>query len=56
MALAADATTEAQQTLHPISHNLSWSASLSPFARWESGELRGLADAPQAAGERPRLG
>ena len=29
-----------------------WSASLSPSARWESGELRGLAGAPEAAGER----
>ncbi len=28
------------------------SASLSPSARWGSGELRGLADAPAAAGER----
>jgi L-aminopeptidase/D-esterase-like protein len=30
-----------------------WSASLSPSARRESGERRGLADAPDAAGERP---
>src|SRR6185295_3763885 len=28
------------------------SASLSPFARWESGELRGLADTREAVGER----
>jgi carbon-monoxide dehydrogenase small subunit len=30
------------------------SASRSPSARWQSGELRGLADAPEAAGERRR--
>jgi len=33
-----------------------WSASLSPSARWKSGERRGLAGAPEAAGERRRLG
>src|SRR6185436_7878579 len=31
-----------------------WSARLSPFARWKSGELRGLAEPPAAAGGRQR--
>jgi hypothetical protein len=42
--------------IRDMTSEIRWSASRPPPLAWQSGELRGLAGAPEAAGERQRLG